>query len=56
LDFALALGYITTETYEVFYEQYDHIIAQLITMERKADSFIQKKQLSSFVPRPKDSL
>ena len=43
LDFSLALGYLDAESHHRLHEQYEHIIAQLITMERKAESFIQKK-------------
>lgn len=43
LDFSLALGYIDIGLYNRLYEQYEHIIAQLITMERKAETFIPKK-------------
>jgi four helix bundle protein len=43
LDFSLALGYLRVEDYDKFYEQYEHIIAQLLTMERKADSFCRKR-------------
>lgn len=39
LEFALACKYIDQETFEQLDEKYEHIFAQLITMERKADSF-----------------
>jgi len=39
LEFALACKYITQDTFENLDEKYEHISAQLITMERKADSF-----------------
>ncbi len=43
LDFALASGYIVTETYDDLMERYEHIIAQLLTMERMAESFCKKR-------------
>ena len=39
LEFALACQYITQETFDNLDEKYEHIFAQLITMERKADTF-----------------
>jgi four helix bundle protein len=39
LEFALACKYITQEIFTNLNEKYEHIFAQLITMERKADSF-----------------
>ena len=39
LEFALACKYITQEIFTNLDEKYEHIFAQLITMERKADSF-----------------
>jgi four helix bundle protein len=39
LEFSFACGYLTQSEFEVNYEYYEHIIAQLITMERKAESF-----------------
>ena len=39
LEFALNCKYITKEIFEKLDEQYEHIFAMLITMERKADLF-----------------
>ncbi len=39
LEFALACKYIDQEIFDQSYEKYEHIFAQLSTMERKADSF-----------------
>ena len=39
LEFALECEYINNELFEKLNEQYEHIFAKLITMERKADSF-----------------
>jgi len=39
LEFALACKYINQEIFKRLDEKYEHIFAQLITMERKADSF-----------------
>ena len=39
LEFSLACGYISEGTFKHFFEQYEHIIAQLLTMEKKAASF-----------------
>lgn len=39
LEFALACKYITQEIFTNLDEKYEHIFVQLITMERKADSF-----------------
>lgn len=39
LEFGLACKYITQEIFTNLDEKYEHIFAQLITMERKADSF-----------------
>jgi four helix bundle protein len=42
LEFALACKYIGQEIFEKLDERYEHIFAQIITMERKADSFCKK--------------
>ncbi|MBN1870348.1 MAG: four helix bundle protein [Candidatus Omnitrophica bacterium] len=39
LEFALECKYITKEIFEKLDEQYGHIYAMLVTMERKAESF-----------------
>ena len=39
LEFALACKYIDQEIFDQLDEKYEHIFAQLSTMERKADSF-----------------
>ena len=39
LEFALSCGYINQKCFNDLDEKYEHIFAQLITMERKADSF-----------------
>jgi four helix bundle protein len=39
LEFSLACGYICRKDFEQYLEEYEHIIAQLITMERKTTSF-----------------
>jgi len=39
IEFALACGYVDREKFEELYERYEHIFAQLKTMESKADSF-----------------
>jgi four helix bundle protein len=39
LEFALACGYVDKEFFAGLDEQYEHIFAQLVTMERKAESF-----------------
>ena len=39
IEFALACGYIDRNKFEELYERYEHIFAQLKTMESKADSF-----------------
>jgi four helix bundle protein len=39
LEFALACKYINQEIFKTLDEKYEHIFAQLITMERKANSF-----------------
>lgn len=39
LEFSLACGYIEKAVFDQYFDQYEHIIAQLLTMERKADSF-----------------
>ena len=43
LEFALACKYINQEIFKNLDEKYEHIFAQLITMERKADSFCKTK-------------
>ena len=43
LEFALACGYINQKHFDDLDEKYEHIFAQLITMERKADSFCKDK-------------
>ena len=43
LEFALSCKYISQETFSRLDEKYEHIFAQLITMERKADSFCKVK-------------
>jgi len=43
LEFALACDYMDKATFTQYYEQYEHIIAQLLTMESKASSFCTKK-------------
>ena len=45
LEFALACKYITQEIFTNLDEKYEHIFAQLNTMEREADSFCKTKQL-----------
>ena len=42
LEFALACGYIERNKSEELYERYEHIFAQLKTMESKADSFCKQ--------------
>ena len=39
LEFSLSCQYIDEKTFIVLFEKYEHIIAQLLTMERKAKSF-----------------
>jgi len=39
LEFALACKYINQARFKALDEKYEHIFAQIITMERKADSF-----------------
>ncbi len=39
LEFALACKYVNEETFRKLDEEYEHIFAMLITMERKADMF-----------------
>ena len=39
LEFALKCNYIDQQTFEKLNEEYEHIFAMLITMERKADMF-----------------
>ena len=43
LEFALECKYIDQNTFSELDEKYEHIFAQLITMERKADSFCKDK-------------
>jgi len=43
LEFALACKYISAEKFTELDEKYEHIFAQIITMERKADSFCREK-------------
>jgi four helix bundle protein len=43
LEFALACKYISAETFKELDERYEHIFAQIVTMERKADSFCKGK-------------
>jgi len=42
LEFALACKYINREIFKGLDEKYEHVFAQLITMERKADLFCKK--------------
>ncbi len=44
LEFSLACGYINKEIYDQCFEQYEHIIAQLLTMEQKAGSFCKGRR------------
>ena len=39
LEFSRACGNLTQSEFDLNYERYEHIIAQLLTMERKAESF-----------------
>ena len=39
LEFSFACGYINKATFNHHFDQYEHIIAQLLTMERKANTF-----------------
>ena len=39
LDFSLSCGYCTFEEHEKNFEKYNHIMAQLLTMIKRADSF-----------------
>ena len=39
LEFAIRCNYINEETFEELDEKYEHILAMLNTMERKAESF-----------------
>jgi len=43
LEFALACKYINRQVFKTLDEKYEHIFAQLITMERKADSFCKHR-------------
>jgi four helix bundle protein len=43
LEFALACKYISAETFKELDERYEHIFAQIVTMERKANSFCKGK-------------
>jgi len=42
LEFGLACKYIGQGIFEKLDQRYEHIFAQIITMERKADSFFKK--------------
>jgi four helix bundle protein len=39
LEFSLACGYIDKNCFDQLFEKYEHIIAQLLTMEQKANTF-----------------
>jgi len=39
LEFALKCGYIDNKLFDKLDEQYEHIFAMLLTMEKKSDSF-----------------
>ena len=39
LEFSLNCNYINKETFDRFDEEYEHIFAMLLTMERKAETF-----------------
>jgi len=43
LEFSMVCGYIDKSLFTQFFEQYEHIIAQILTMERKANSFCKQK-------------
>ncbi|MBC8461805.1 MAG: four helix bundle protein [Bacteroidales bacterium] len=42
LEFSLNCNYIDKNKYVELFEKYEHIIAQLLTMEKKSDSFCYK--------------
>ncbi len=42
LEFSLNLSYISEDKYSDLFEKYEHIIAQLLTMEKKSDTFCYK--------------
>ena len=42
LEFALACKYIDKKLFEELDDKYEHIFAMLITMERKADTFVRE--------------
>ena len=42
LEFSLACSYIDQLTFDQLLEKYEHIIAQLLTMEMKSDTFCHK--------------
>ena len=44
LEFAYSSGYISREKYIGLTEKYEHIIAQLLTMEKKAESFCKTRR------------
>ncbi len=48
LEFALACKYIDQSTFKKLDDKYEHIFAQIVTMERRADSFCK----SSVLHRP----
>ena len=54
LEFALACKYISKEEFDDLDDRYEHIFAMLITMERKADSFVHRP--SSIVHRNMDQV
>ena len=43
IEFSLECGYISKDVHDHLYDQYEHIIAQLLTMERKADLFCKSR-------------
>ena len=43
LEFAMACKYITETAYEELVERYEHMIAQLLTMQRKSQTFCKPK-------------
>jgi len=43
LEFALKCEYINEEVFKQLFDNYEHIFAMLITMERKADSFCKQQ-------------
>jgi four helix bundle protein len=44
LEFSFHSGYIPKDLYENLSERYEHIIAQLLTMEKKAQLFCKNRQ------------